>query len=196
MTLIARFIFWLYGWKIGQMPENYPKKWVVIASPHTSNWDFVFMRAAMLILGIPIRVTLKDQFMRFPLNLIFAPLGAIGINRRPRKPGEERPSTVQAMADLFKDREELAMVVTPEGSRSLRTTWKTGFYHVAQLANVPIGLGYLDFAKKEAGIGGIIYPSGDMEADLRKIMAFYQTITPKHPEKFSIDVAYQPNKND
>ena len=117
-------------------------------------------------------------------------MGGIGIDRSPRKPGEERLSMTEAMADLFKKHQRLAVMVTPEGSRSLRTEWKTGFYYVAKMADVPIALGYLDYAKKEAGVGMMVHPSDDMESDLRKIMAFYRDIGPKYPEKFSVDLRY------
>lgn len=94
------------------------------------------------------------------------------------------------MADLFKKHDDLVMLVTPEGTRSRQTKWKTGFYHVAVLANVPVALGYLDYQKKEAGVGRVVYPCGDMKNDLREIMAFYKTIVPHFPEKFSIDLDY------
>lgn len=128
--------------------------------------------------------------MRFPFNLVFGPLGGIAIDRSPKKAGEERKSMTEAMVELFEKNKELAVMVTPEGTRSLRTKWKTGFYHVAVGAGVPIALGYLDYKKKEAGVGKIIYPSGDMQKDMREIMIFYKDISGKHPEKFSIDLDY------
>ena len=108
----------------------------------------------------------------------------------PKKPGDPRPSMTEAMVQLFKDHKELAVMVTPEGTRSLRTKWKTGFYHVAADAKVPIGLGYLDYANKVAGVGYMLHPSGDKDKDMREIMAFYKNIKGKHPEKFSIDLDY------
>ncbi|MEZ4916679.1 MAG: hypothetical protein R2836_06800 [Chitinophagales bacterium] len=115
---------------------------------------------------------------------------AYPINRTPKKEGEERPSTVQAMANMFKENDKIAVMVTPEGTRSKRTEWKTGFYHVAKLAGVPIALGFLDYKKKLAGVGKVLYPSDDMEKDMREIMSFYKNITGKHPEKFSVDLRY------
>ena len=163
---------------------------VMIAAPHTSNWDFVFARAAFYLMDIPVRYTVKNDWMRFPFNLIFGPLGGIGIDRSPKIPGEERRSMTEAMIELFKQNEKLAVMVTPEGTRSLRTKWKTGFYHVAVGAQVPIALGYLDFKNKEAGVGKIILPSGDMQKDMKQIMDFYKNIKGKHPENFSVDLDY------
>ena len=190
INLILRFIFWITGWKINRQLPDYGKKCVMVASPHTSNWDFVYMRAGFSKLGIPVQFTVKDSWMKGIQGFFMKSLGGIGINRRPKKEGEERPSMTQAMIDLFNEQEELVIVVTPEGTRSLRTEWKTGFYHVAKGAGVPITLGYLDFENKIAGVGKVIWPSDDMEKDLREIMEFYKDIKGKHPEKFSIDKKY------
>ncbi len=97
----------------------------------------------------------------------------------------------ESMIELFDFNEELVVMVTPEGTRSLVTKWKTGFYHVAVGAKVPIGLGYLDYKNKIAGVGKVVVPSGHMEKDMREIMAFYKDIQGKYPEKFSIDLDYK-----
>tara|TARA_B110000483_G_scaffold118993_1_gene143782 strand:- start:12 stop:563 length:552 start_codon:yes stop_codon:yes gene_type:complete len=180
----------LLGWKVHKKLPAGVDRCVMIASPHTSNWDFVFTRSAFSILNIPVRFTIKDTWFKFPLNLIFGPLGGIAINRKPRKEGEERPSTVEAMAALFEKNKNLVVLVTPEGTRSYREEWKSGFYHVAKMANVPICLGYVDYKNKVAGVGMTVYPSDDIAADMKIIMRFYKDIAPKHPEKFSVDKRY------
>lgn len=171
------------------MPPNI-NKCVMIAAPHTSNWDLVYALAAYDMMGIPMRFTLKDEFMKFPLKLIFKPIGAIAIDRRPKVAGGERRSMTEAMVDLFNGRDHLNIMVTPEGTRSLNTKWKTGFYYVALNAKVPIGLGYLDYKNKVAGVGGMVYPSGDIKKDMKIIMDFYKDIEGQHPEKFSTDAEY------
>lgn len=188
--LLATLIFKLSGWTLDDHLKADFSRCVMIASPHTSNWDFIYARAAFWLMDIPIRYTVKKEWMRPPFGWIFGPLGAIGIDRSPKKPGEPRQSMTEAMIDLFESNEKLVVMVTPEGTRSLVTKWKTGFYHVAVGAKVPIALGYLDFKNKVAGVGKIVYPSGDMEKDLREIMAFYKDIKGKHPEKFSVDLDY------
>lgn len=188
--MIAKLFLKLIGWKVQEVMPKGIDRCVMIASPHTSNWDFPIAKAAFVIMKIPLRFTVKDSLFKFPYNLIFGPLGGIPINRTPKKEGEERPSTVQAMANMFKENDKIAVMVTPEGTRSKRTEWKTGFYHVAKLAGVPIGLGFLDYKNKLAGVGKVIYPSDDMEKDMREIMSFYKNITGKHPEKFSVDTRY------
>lgn len=191
-TIISKLIFFFSGWTKDEnkdIPQEV-QRCVIIASPHTSNWDLVYARSAFYLMGIPLRFTIKREWLRPPFGWLVKAMGGLGIDRSPKQPGEPRKSMTDAMIDLFKEHKTLAMMVTPEGSRSLRTEWKTGFYHVAVGAGVPIALGYLDYKRKHAGVGPIIHPSGDMDADLRKIMSFYNDIAPKHPEKFAIDQRY------
>ena len=91
---------------------------------------------------------------------------------------------VEQMAQVIKESEQITVLVTPEGTRSPAKRWRTGFYHVALEAKVPILLAYLDYQKREAGIGKIIYPSGDIDKDLREILDFYNDINPKHPDNY------------
>ncbi len=124
--------------------------------------------------------------MRFPFSLITKPLGGIAIDRRPRHAGEARRSFIEVMVELFNNNKELVIIITPEGTRSKVEKWKTGFYHIALQANVPIVLGYIDYSKKMTGVGDIIYPS-NYEEDMRKIMQFYKGFKGKFPENFSVD---------
>jgi len=191
-TIISKLIFFFSGWTKDEN-ENIPpevQRCVIIASPHTSNWDLIYARSAFYLMGIPLRFTIKKEWLRPPFGWLVKKMGGLGIDRSPKEPGQPRKSMTEAMIELFDEYQTLAMMVTPEGTRSLRTEWKMGFYHVAVGAGVPIALGYLDYKRKHAGVGPIIHPSGDMDADLRKIMAFYRDIAPKHPEKFSIDERY------
>jgi 1-acyl-sn-glycerol-3-phosphate acyltransferase len=190
ILFIFRLLFRLYGFKITTPGNLHLKKAVVVAAPHTSNWDGIIGFAYYDMVGIKIRFAIKDSYMKFPLGLIFKPMGGIAINRNPRKKGGEKKSMTQAMIDLFAENDELNLLVTPEGTRKKVTKWKTGFYYVALGAKVPIALGYMDFEKKEAGIGKVIYPSGDIHKDMREIMDFYRNIKGRHPEKFSLDLEY------
>jgi len=191
MHKIALFLLKLHGWTI--YPDTYPPgtlRSVMIAAPHTSNWDFYYMMLTFIGLKIPVRFTIKESWTRFPFGLITKPLGAIAIDRTPKTPGGERPSYVEGMIDIFNKNEKMVVVVTPEGTRSLRTQWKRGFYFTAIGAKVPITFGYLDFKLKRTGVGGIIHPTGDVEADFKVINAFYKDIHPKHEEKWSLDERY------
>lgn len=181
------------GWEIDNHWPLDLDQCVMIAAPHTSNWDALYARLALKALGVNVRITIKDSYMKFPFGPFVRAMGGIGINRRPKKEGEERPSMVQLMADLFKDHPKLVMLVTPEGTRSKQEKWKTGFYHVAITANVPIALAYMDYSQKKCGVGKIIYPTGDIEVDMAEIMEFYSKISAKFPETFSVDQRYSHN---
>ena len=178
------------GWKIDNHWDLSIGQCVMIAAPHTSNWDALYARLALKALGVNVRITIKDSYMKLPLGPFVRAMGGIGINRLPKKEGEARPSMVELMSDLFKTHEKLVMLVTPEGTRAKQEKWKTGFYHVAINAGVPIALAYMDYDKKTTGVGKIIYPTGDYEKDMAEIMAFYAQINPKFPELFSVDIRY------
>jgi 1-acyl-sn-glycerol-3-phosphate acyltransferase len=189
-SITGRAILFISGWKVVKNGiDTIPEKCVVVAAPHTSNWDFPIARSAFEILKMPVRFTIKKEWMGFPMGWLMRELGAIGIDRN-RTKGETSKSQVEAMADLFSRYPKLAILITPEGTRSKRTEWKTGFYHVARIAGVPLVLGYMDYKKKETGIGKIIHPGENMDADLKEIMEFYQQIHARFPDKFSVDTRY------
>jgi len=180
----------LMGWETdNHWPENL-SQCVMIAAPHTSNWDALYARLALKALGVNVRLTIKDSYMKFPLGPFVRAMGGIGIDRRPKQAGEPRPSMVQMMTDLFKQHPELVMLVTPEGTRARQEQWKTGFYYVAVNAGVPIALAYMDYEQKKAGVGKIIHPTGNFEEDMAEIMDFYAGIQAKFPKEFSVDQRY------
>jgi 1-acyl-sn-glycerol-3-phosphate acyltransferase len=178
------------GWVLETSLQKNFKKAVLIAAPHTSNWDFVYAMAAFNMMGIKVRFTIKKDWMKFPFNLLMQRLGAIPIDRSAPAEGKPRKSMVEAMSELFEQNEELVVVVTAEGTRKNNKQWKTGFYHVAVNANVPILFGYLDYEKKIAGITAYLHPTGNIEADMKVIMDFYKNIKGKYPENFSLDERY------
>ncbi|MBL4709682.1 MAG: 1-acyl-sn-glycerol-3-phosphate acyltransferase [Flavobacteriales bacterium] len=174
---MAKFIFWMTGWKVvGENPKDL-KKMVLIAAPHTSNWDLLYARAAFYIMGVPVQYTVKKELFFFPLGAILKSLGGIPIDRK------TKGNMVDKMARFYSDYDELCIMITPEATRSYSPEWKKGFYYISQKVNIPIILGFLDYKKKEAGIGPIVYPTGDYEKDLEEIKSFYRTVTPKFPEQ-------------
>ncbi|WP_256414539.1 1-acyl-sn-glycerol-3-phosphate acyltransferase [Acinetobacter sp. 5862] len=180
----------LMGWELDNHWDLNVDQCVMIAAPHTSNWDALYARLALKALGVNVRLTIKDSYMKFPFGPFVRAMGGIGIDRSVKQEGQARPSMVQLMSDLFKTHPKLVMLVTPEGTRAKQEQWKTGFYHVATTAGVPIALAYMDYAKKKTGVGKIIYPTGDYEKDMVEIMSFYAEINAKFPEKFSVDQRY------
>ena len=182
MKLLSRFVFWISGWKLNIGWPKGVKKAVLIAIPHTSNWDVLYARAAFYLMDIPVRFTIKKEVMVGPLGWLIKSLGGIAIDRK-RIPGGRKQTYTEAMTNMLKEAEELVIMVTPEGTRSYAPKWKTGFYHVALGADVPIVVGYLDYKKKEAGIGPVIYPNGLMQEQIEEMMVFGRTVTAKYPEK-------------
>ena len=164
---IARTLLRLLGWQLkGDAPTR--SKLVVIGAPHTSNWDLPFMLLASLAFRTPGVFMVKDSVFWWPAGPIMRWVGGIPVNRR------QRASAVQQMAQAFEQSEILRLVITPEGTRRKVRQWKTGFYWIAHSAGVPILPGYIDFKRKEMGVGPYMTTTGDFEADFAKIQAFYQ----------------------
>lgn len=187
----------MVGWSVENKVSEGLDKCVMIAAPHTSNADLLYTLAAFAELEIPVRFTIKNDWTRMPVIGVFIrALGGVGIDRKPKEESGRKISFVEAMARLFDKHDRLVVLVTPEGTRSKSENWKSGFYHVAKQANVPVAFGFLDYKRKVAGIGGLIYPTQDQEADMRKIMAFYAPIHAKYPEHFAVDSRYRPDENE
>lgn len=183
---LGKLIFRVAGWKIeGQLPAG--GRAVVIAAPHTSYWDGPIMVVAGCIFGIRFSWMVKEAAFFFPLGILVRAFGGIPIDRSRRK------NVVAQSVEQFRNTEALLLAVSPEGTRGHGDHWKTGFYRIAEGAEVPIALGYIDYARKVAGIGPVIQPSGDIEADFEQFAAFYANVTPRHPERRGL-VAAPPAK--
>ena len=183
MKLLARLVLFVSGWRVkGAIPPHITQA-VMIAAPHTSNWDIVYALAALYMLNAPVKFTIKKEWMdRFPFGLILRPLGAIPIDRNPS--GNKKIGMVEAMINLFEGHDKLVVMVPPEGTRQYAERWRTGFYHVALGAEVPILLGFLDYKNKEAGVlSTVIEPTGNVEEDIERIKSLYRPIQGKHPER-------------
>lgn len=172
--LLACVILHLIGWELTGQAPTYPK-YLVIGAPHTSNWDFLMMFLLMFGLGIDYHWVGKDTLFRGPVGILMRRLGGIPVNRR------VRGNFVKKMVDLYSEYEDLALLMSPEGTRSKTKHWKSGFYYIALGAQVPIALGYLDYGKKELGLGPTFMPSGDINADMDIIRQFYTGKVGKNP---------------
>jgi 1-acyl-sn-glycerol-3-phosphate acyltransferase len=173
------------GWKFENKLPSDVNAFVMIGAPHTSNWDFVPAMTVAHRVGGKACFVIKQEWLKFPVGLFLKPMGALGVDRSKIKSGAVT-STTDLMANLFKQHKNLILMISPEGTRSPNDEWKSGFWHMAKKAQVPIALAYADYAKKKAGIGRVIYPS-DFENDMRQIMNFYRHITPADPAKFKLD---------
>lgn len=175
------WLFKLKGWRvIGDMPPGV-KKAVLIFVPHTSNWDAFYGLAAIFSRNLSIRFVIKKEVMFFPLNFFLYRLGAIPIDRKSKNIQPQSASVVNVMVDMFAAHSSLIIAIAPEGTRSYVKRWKRGFYQIALQARVPIVLGYLDYANKQAGYGPAFYPTGNVDEDIQKIQAFYKDKMGKYP---------------
>jgi 1-acyl-sn-glycerol-3-phosphate acyltransferase len=175
--IIGRAYLRISGWKEeGARPS--PRAFVLIAAPHTSNWDMPLTIALSFVYDLPIRWAGKHALFRWPFGWFMKALGGIPIVRH------ERGDRVKKLAGLFAEHEDLVLAVPAEGTRKRVEHWKSGFYHIAREARVPIVCGYLDYARRRGGFGLVIEPRGDLHADMDAIRAFYADKVGKYPEKF------------
>jgi 1-acyl-sn-glycerol-3-phosphate acyltransferase len=180
MKFLSKLILKLMGWKIvGGVPEGLTKA-VVIVAPHTSNWDFFIGSMGYYVLGLKAKFLIKKEIFVFPFKTILLKMGGIPIER------SKKTNSVETVAALFQQYDNLCITVTPEGTRKLNPNWKKGFYYIALRAKVPILLGVIDYKKKEAGLGPMVFPSGDFEKDFKFIEDFYRPLNGKYPELFSL----------
>ncbi len=162
------------GWKAtGVIPE--PRRFVIIAAPHTSNWDFLYYLGLTQELGIKARFMAKKSLFRWPLGGFMRAMGGVEVDR------SRHHNYVQAMVEEFARRKEFILTIAPEGTRSKSSKWKTGFYQIALGAGVPIVVGMMDYARRTGGLGPAIMPTGDFAADMAKVWAVYQDCTPRNP---------------
>ena len=166
------------GWTaVGdEAPAN---KVLFIAAPHTSNWDGVLVLTYRVATKLDIRFFAKQSLFWFPLGLLLRGLGGIPLNRT--EPG----AAVRKAVGAFDENERFYLALAPEGTRSRRAHWKSGFYRIAEGANVPIVLGFLDYGNKRIGMGPMIELSGDRDADLARIREFYEPVRGRWPAKAS-----------
>lgn len=165
----------LLGWRLhGAFPAD--KKYVLIGAPHTSNWDFPYTLMFCFAGGAKLYWMGKHTLFTGAKGPIMRWLGGIPVDRR------QKNSLVEQMVEVFHRSQQLAVAIPPEGTRAKVAEWKTGFYHIACGAGVPIALGYLDFDKKQGGVMGMFQPSGDIARDMPLIRAQYQNVTGKCPQ--------------
>jgi 1-acyl-sn-glycerol-3-phosphate acyltransferase len=171
------------GWRVeGRLPDI--PKYIIIAAFHTSNWDFVIGLFAAFVLKAKAYWIGKDNLFRPPFDSFFHWIGGIPINRR------QSQNMVSQIIKVFQEHESqeherLTVAMAPEGTRGKAPYWKTGFYHIALGARIPVVLAFIDYRRKACGIGPVMIPTGNIEADMRKISAYYANVTGKYPEKMS-----------
>ena len=166
MQKLARKLLASLGWTLVDSPDRPPRA-VLVAYPHTSNWDGVYALLVKLALGLDAHWVGKDSLFRWPFGGLLRRLGGVPVDRR------RRNGFVDQMAAEFGQRQHFKLVIAPEGTRALTAGWKSGFYRIALEAGVPVVLTTVDYARREVGILAVIDLSGDPQADIAAIAAVY-----------------------
>ena len=187
--MLSRLSMWILktlGWTVhADLPDI--KKYVAIAAPHTSNWDFPLGILAAKAINLKVHWMGKHTLFRWPYGWFFRLIGGTPIQR------DGGQNYIEQMSELFEHSEQLVLALAPEGTRGKTDHWKTGFYYIARAANVPILMAYLDFGHKQVGTGKLFYPGGDIEEDFAQIRLFYANRRGKNPANASL-IQVQKNK--
>ena len=170
--IVRRLLLLLYrshGWRAeGVVPE--PRRFVIIAAPHTSNWDFLYFLGLTGDLGIKAHFMAKTSLFRWPFGNFMRQMGGVPVDR------SAAGDMVQQMIAEFAAREDFILTIAPEGTRKTVDAWRTGFYRIAHGAGVPIVCGFMDYGNRRAGLGPVIHPTGDYEKDMAPAFAFYSAM--------------------
>ena len=180
ISAICQFCLFVRGWKIQGTPPN-ARKYVVIAVPHTSNWDFPLALAMAFVYRFDMHWMGKESLFSGWRGPVMRWLGGIPINR------SSRNNVVAQTIAAFQARERLIIAIPPEGTRSKVEKWKTGFYYIALGAKVPIALGFLDYRRKVGGFLSTFFPTGDIEKDMAEMRACYSGIAGKYSDQCVVD---------
>ncbi|MEN7550966.1 aminopeptidase [Rapidithrix thailandica] len=186
---LFRFILWLFNWKVVNNRPKHLKKCVIIVAPHTSNWDFPITALARSVLDLGwAKFIAKHTLFKPPLGQFFHWLGGIPVDR------SKRNSLVEQVAEEINRHEKIFVAIAPEGTRSHVEDWKSGFYHIAREAKVPILCGYVDYYRQEVGVDNLFYPTDNKEEDIQKLKEFYTQKIPKTPALSSVQHPEMPPK--
>lgn len=176
LQAIAKTILKVGGWEIVGTHPRVPKA-VIVAAPHTSNWDGFWALVYKVAAQLDIHFFAKQSLFWFPLNILLRALGGVPLDRK------RAGSAVDRAIEMFRTNDSFYFGLAPEGTRSRVDHWKSGFYRIAEGADVPVVLGFLDYGKRQIGIGPTLKLSGDWHKDLDFCRDFYSNIEGRWPEK-------------
>ncbi len=179
---LGTVILFLFGWKTTYPTEYKIHKMLMLAAPHTSNWDTLFTLAAYWKEGLDPKFFIHESYTKGFFGFFVKKLGAIGVDK------EQNKGLVEFAVDLFENSSELLLIIAPEGTKHKTDKWRTGFFNIAKQANVPLSLGLLDYSSKRAGIAGLLSMTGNFEKDMAYIENFYAKANPKHPERYNKNI--------
>lgn len=181
LTLVqrgVRLLLRMFGWRSVLVWPPSPKG-VIVVYPHTSNWDFIIGVLYKFGAGLPARWMGKDTLFRWPFRRLLERLGGIAIDRR------EPAGVVRTLLAEFDRQDWMWLALAPEGTRSRKDHWKSGFYRIAVKGRLPVGLGFIDYATRTIGIDTYLTLSGDPDWDMSRIREFYADKHGSNPENAS-----------
>ncbi|MCA9943221.1 MAG: lysophospholipid acyltransferase family protein [Anaerolineales bacterium] len=174
---VAAFFFKVTGWRVAGSLPNLPKM-IVIGAPHTTNWDFPLAMTLIFYLGVRLNWMAKKEFFVKPISYLWDWLGGVPVDRKAAS------GMVGQTVEVIQQRAKIVLAIAPEGTRSKVVRWRTGFYHIAHNANIPIVPVLVDYGRKTLTITEPFTPTGDVDADLPLLQARYQGITGKNKDQF------------
>ena len=177
---LCRLIFRKMGWQV-ELTVPYRDKCIICVAPHTSNWDFIIAELYYHSIGRTAGFLMKKEWFFWPMGVLFRSMGGIPVER------SRHVSLTDRVAEAAIKAERFELAVTPEGTRSLVTKWKRGFYFIALKAGLPIQLYAIDYKRKRIVCTQELVPSGNVEADMRLIMDYYRPYEGKYPGKFAVE---------
>ncbi len=172
---LAYWVMRLKGWTFhGERPKD--RKFILLGAPHTSNWDFILTWALMSYFDLPLKYFVKDQIFKGPLKPFFISMGAMPIDR------SRRLNMVERTIEAFQENDDIVIGILPEGTRKYVEHWKSGFYHIAQGAKVPLILAGVDGVNKKLILLDRFETTGDIQADMEKLAEIFGDIKGMVPE--------------
>jgi 1-acyl-sn-glycerol-3-phosphate acyltransferase len=174
---IGRLLLFVFRWQVTGKVHNAPK-FVMVWAPHTSYWDFFIAHASRLAVGFQSSWLFAARNAMGPVRVILQRWGGIPIDR------SNSHNVVSQIVEAFNANDSLLLAISPEGAQSKVEKWKTGFWHIAAQAGVPVQLVSFDYKKRVTECGPVIELSDDIEADMKRIQKYYKGVNAKHPEKF------------
>jgi 1-acyl-sn-glycerol-3-phosphate acyltransferase len=176
LRLVTNFIFRLIGWRVeGALPDL--PKYVIIAAPHSSNWDFLMFLGVIFHLRGNVKFMGKAELFRNLFGWFFYWCGGIAVDR------SKSQGLVEQMVDACGKSEKFILTIAPEGTRHHVTEWKMGFYHIARNAGIPVVMAVVDGKKKTMRVGQVFYPTQNMEEDIKTIQGYFEGMTGLNPRK-------------
>jgi len=173
---MARGVLRLFGWKLLGTFPNVPRV-LIIAAPHSSAWDAIWGLLIKVAIGLDIEFMAKKEIFFFPLGLVLRLLGGVPVDRHAAN------GVVGATVQALRSKPVCWVVLAPEGTRRRVERWRTGFWHIARQADVPVCCLYLHYPEKTFGIGPVLEMSDDMHADIAKLRAYYEPFQGKHRKR-------------